>query len=111
MTTDQWKELKERFREKFTIVYEAVEPLPDIPHATVDVVELETPMGSLRCEFTTKPRTLDRKVLAAARIGATAHEEMVYAKNDFVHYLEIFRWDEGRDDWIVVKADRIVDNL
>lgn len=111
MTTDQWKELKERFREKFTIVYEAVEPLPDIPHATVDVVEIETPMGSLRCEFTTKPRVVGRKVLAAARIGSTAHEENVYAKNDLVHFLEIFQWDDRHEDWKKIKGGDIVSDL
>lgn len=107
MTPEQWEDSKGRIHEMFSVVYEGVENIPDAP-GNIEILEFDTPSGSFRCEFTTKPKTLDRKVLAAARIGATAHERTVYSSSETVHHLRILQWNEGNEDWEEVKSNRII---
>lgn len=103
MTQDRWKEVQETLRNQFEIEYEGEEEMVPGP-GTMEVMEFEGPMGFMRVEYSSRPRTLGRKVSGSRRSNAQQHEQMIYDASDVVHHMSVHTWNDDEEKWVPVEA-------
>lgn len=105
MTRDRWDEVKAMIAKKFPIEYEGTEDNDDMI-GTMEVVECEGPIGTLRLEYVTRPRETTSKTS-----GAYGKEEREYEddgpRSPNVSFLRIFVWNENEDDWSEINSDLV----
>ncbi|MFH1099242.1 MAG: hypothetical protein V1723_05005 [Candidatus Uhrbacteria bacterium] len=105
MLEAQWANILDRIAEKFTIEERGEEPLPDIPNGKRDFVIFTSPLGRVRLERVTKPRTIGHSAITSRRIGGAVEVKTQYDLDDLVHFLRAQRWDETAGRWVEIDAD------
>lgn len=104
MHDDKWKDTLAMVKSKFTVLEEGREDIEDIPGAFMEFIEFISPQGRMRLERTTKPAVLDKKTLYSKTAGRASQVEYTYSKDEIVHRLEAFRFNEGRGEWEEIRA-------
>ncbi len=104
MKPERWEEIKRGITSQYEIEHEGEEKL-DPPPGTAEVLEFDGPMGYMRVEYVTKPKTVGRKVHGSRRIGSESYEEKLYSEDETVSYLQIFTWDEDTEEWNEVEQE------
>lgn len=99
MTDDKWKDTLDHISSKFSILEEGAEPLLEYPNGKREFVIFESPVGRIRLERITKPRTTGQRALTSRRVGGLTKVEATYDLNDFVHFIEASRWDAASGSW------------
>ncbi|MDO8425155.1 MAG: hypothetical protein Q7T01_01420 [bacterium] len=107
MQPSQWADLLDRIAERFVIAEEGRTELEGVPLSTVAFVEFEAPMGRVRLEYVTKPRTIGEHALGSRRIGGETAVQKMYDTNDLVSFLRAFRWDAEQGEWCTIEANAL----
>jgi hypothetical protein len=104
MTADRWEQIKKNIKETFKVVDEYDEELdPGI----ADVIEFESPQGTLKARFVTRPKVLGKKTQYSRRIGGDVKVDYQYSEDEKVCHLSISRWNESLDDWVEVRGESL----
>lgn len=108
MRPDQWIDTRDRIKEQCVVIDEGEAPLEDVPNGHVAFVVFESPVGRVRLEYVTKPRTLGERAVTSRRIGGATAIEKIYDTEDMVQFLRAFRWDPDTLTWVSFRAEGIV---
>lgn len=105
MIRDRWDEVKAMIAKKFPIEYQGIEDNDDMV-GTMEVIECEGPVGTLRLEYITRPRETESKTS-----GAYGKEERDFEdegpRSTTVSFLRIYKWNENEDDWDEINSELI----
>lgn len=104
MTDDKWHDALDRIQERFTIYEHGEEALPEYPNGKREFIVFQSPIGKVRLERITKPRTVGERAVTSRRIGGTTKVESMYDLHDLVHFVNAARWDETAGAWREVDA-------
>lgn len=104
MHEDKWKDTLAMIKSKFTVLNHGTEQLEDVPNATREFIEFDSPTGRMRLEYTIKPAVLDKKTTYSKLGGRASNVEFIYSKDDLVRRMQAFRWNESTGEWDEVKA-------
>lgn len=104
MHEDKWKDTLAMVKEKFTVLNEGKEEIEDIPNATRDFIEFESPQGAMRLEYTVRPAVLDKKTIYSKHGGSASRVEYVYSKDELVRKIAAFKRNETTGEWEELKA-------
>ena len=104
MHEDKWKDTVAMVKSKFTVLADGKEQIEDIPNATREFVEFDSPTGRMRLEYVVRPAVLDKKTTYSKHGGAASDVQYVYSKDDFVRRMEAFSWNEAAERWEELKA-------
>lgn len=103
MLPERWEEVKQLIKKQYEVSYEGTETLENSP-GQVEVLEFVGPLGEMRVEYVTKPKTLNTKVYKSRRVGSEAREEVIYSNKEVVQYLKVYTCND-QDEWQEVKSD------
>jgi len=104
MNKDRWLDVRENIKKQFEVEYQGEEELVGEP-GSMEVMEFDGPMGFMRVEYVTRPKTVGRKVGGARRGGAQSKENMVYSLDEQVSRLHIYKWNEEESSWEEIKEE------
>lgn len=99
MRDDKWRDALDRITERFTVYEQGSEPLLEYPNGKREFIIFESPLGKVRLERTTKPRTIGQRAVTSRRIGGTTKVESLYDLHDMVHFIIAAVWDERAGTW------------
>lgn len=105
MSPERWEEIKEMIVKKFPVEYQGVEDNEDMV-GTMEVLECEGPIGTIRLEYITRPRDAGNKTGGA--YGKRVHDserDDDEPVSSVMHSLNIFVWNEEENDWMTVSPD------
>ncbi|MFH1430753.1 MAG: hypothetical protein ABIG71_04535 [Candidatus Uhrbacteria bacterium] len=104
MQEDQWRDTLDRISSQFEVHEQGTEDLEDVPNGRVAFVEFTAPIGLVRLEFVTKPRTVGEQAQVTRRSGATSNVKMLYDMEDMVSFLRAFQWNDMAETWEELQA-------
>ena len=96
MTPDRWQEVKTLIENQFKVLDNYSE---DLDPGTSEVIEFESPLGKLKACFVKRPKMLDKKTSYSNRVGSEVSVDYVFSEDETVSPLEVFKWDDAKDDW------------
>lgn len=102
MTPDRWEEVRKLISNQFEVTDEYS---LELDPGTADVLEFISPLGKLQVRFVKKPKVLDTKTTYSNRVGSDVKVEQVLSDEETVSHLEVFKWDDAKDDWSEFSAD------
>jgi hypothetical protein len=70
-----------------------------------EIIEFKGPLGKMRIEKISRPKIIDKKVLASRRIGSKAVVEYIYSNEEFVDQIKIYRFDDATNNWQEITAN------
>lgn len=108
MTKDKWLDLKDKVREKFDLEEEKANALEDVPDSVCETLIFSSPLGKIKLEWISKPRTLDEKTIFSNRIGSNVKVEKVYSEDERSEYIKAYKFNI--DEWEEINADSF-DNI
>jgi hypothetical protein len=114
MQDEQWEQLKENLKGKFTIESESQEDLLAqtqdgiVKQGQADVLVVETPLGKIKLVRENRPVVLDKKFIYSHRAGQAARTEYTYSDTEFSHKLKVYLWSDKDDDWKEIDASAIL---
>ena len=94
----------DRITERFEVHEQGSEQLPEYPNGKREFIVFESPVGKVRLERTTKPRTVGQRAVTSRRIGGTTKVESQYDLHDMVHFITASRWDAAAGTWRAIDA-------
>lgn len=106
MTLEKWQDILALVKDKFEVEEEGREELADVPHATVEYVVFDGPLGRMRLEFAVKPVVLDKKAIGSKRIGSETTVEYVYSDTEFTHTFKAYVWDAPTETWVEMEQEK-----
>ena len=95
MTHDKWLDLIDKIDDKFGISEEHRSRLEDVPESTVETLIFGSPLGKIKLEWISKPRTLGEKTTYSRRIGSDVKVDKVYSQDEQVEYLKAYKEIDG----------------
>lgn len=104
MHDDKWKDTLDRISERFDILEQGSEPLPEYPNGKREFIVFTSPLGKVRLERITKPRTIGERAVTSRRIGGATKVESLYDLHDFVHFIRAQRWNDSTNVWQDIDA-------
>ena len=102
MTKERWQEIKAHIKENFGIEDEYEQ---DTEPGIAELIEFVGPEGRMLVSFVTKPKLLDKKTSFSNRAGSDVKVDYIFSEDEFVSYLEVYKWSEDKDDWIKLDSD------
>lgn len=102
MQLERWQNLIGEIKDKFSIEEEGKERLEEEGGIDIEYIVFKGPLGLMRLEYVTRPVILDKKTKFSNRLGAETIIEYVYSKDEKTQKLDIYKWDEGADEWMIV---------
>jgi hypothetical protein len=104
MTKERWQEIKANVKENLGIEDEYEQ---DLDPGIAEVLEFTGPEGQMLIRFVTKPKLLDKKTSFSNRAGSDVKVEYVFSEDEFVSYLEVYKWSEAKDDWEKIDSEAL----
>ncbi len=104
MREDKWLDTKAMVKSKFEILSEGKEQIEDIPNATRDFVEFQSPQGRMRLEYVVRPAVIDKKTTYSKLGGRAGQVDYIYSPDEFVQKMQAFKWSEELGQWEEIKA-------
>lgn len=104
MTDEKWLETVGKIKEKFQVLEEGREDLPDIPRAFVQFIVFESPIGRVKLERLTQPVVLDKKTIYSKLAGTASKVNYIYSETETFSKLKVFKWNEAQNDWEEIKT-------
>lgn len=101
MTPERWEQIKELVKTKFGAVEQKVEDIMGegadgpVKQGSREILEVETPVGTIRLAWETRPKVLDKKFHYTHRQGATATTEYTFSDTEQVHALKMSRLNDS----------------
>lgn len=105
MSPERWEHIKGLVKDKFQVISERQEPIPDDQPGTQDVIEFVTPAGRMLLEWTDEPLKLNTRALGSKRIGSSTTVVHEYSETERVHRFTVYRWDDATSDWVEVRGE------
>lgn len=99
MTNDRWLEIRDIVKEKFGDVEAGVDQYEEEGGTTIEWLEFDGPLGSMRLEFESRPVILDKKTVGSNRMGSEAHVQYIYSPTEKTTKLYAYRFDSETEDW------------
>ncbi len=106
MREEKWQDIKGQIKDDFELLEEKKESLGEDRPGDKEIIVFNGPIGKMKLEFITHPVVLEKKGVGSRRIGSEATVEYKYSEDEFVHTFKAYKWDEDRDDWIEMEAER-----
>lgn len=101
MQPDKWEQIKGQIKDSFGDgVEESAVELPEPEVGTKETVVFKGPLGRMKLEYYTRPVVLDKRTHGSRRIGSQTAVEYVYSRDQHIHSLKVFKWDNAQDDWL-----------
>jgi len=105
MTDERWQEIIGQIKDKFEVLNQSTENLPEeIGRGVAEIIEFIGPMGKMKLERTTQALVLGKKTIGSKRIGSQTAVEYLYSDTEKVHKFRAYRWDENNNDWQELKT-------
>ena len=104
MHEDKWRDTVAMIKSKFTVLDQGTEPLEEVPNATREFIEFNSPTGRMRLEYTVRPAVLDKKTTYSKLGGRASNVEYIYSKDDLVRRMQAFKWNEEIGEWEEMKT-------
>lgn len=108
MTKEKWLDLKDKIKDKFGIEQEQKSTLEDVPDSVVETLIFDSPLGKIKLEWISKPKTLGEKTIYSNRIGSNVKVDKIYSEDEKAEYIKAYKLDV--DEWEEIKSDAF-DNL
>lgn len=107
MNNEKWQDVKGIIKDKFKVLDERVEELPDknIP-GTVEIIEFIGPLGKMRLERTDQALVIGKKTFGSKRIGSITKVDYVLSDTERVNKFRAYKWDESSESWVEMSLDR-----
>ena len=99
MTDEKWLDVKEKGREKFTVLEEGTRELDSGP-GSAEFLVFESPLGKVKLERVTRPVKLGERGIVSKRIGAHAVIEEQYSDTEVAKSFRVYRWDASGNAWL-----------
>ncbi|MFA5358387.1 MAG: hypothetical protein WC310_01030 [Patescibacteria group bacterium] len=103
MSPERWEKLKGELKDKFSDIKEENGEL-DFGPGDFERLSFTGPMGKIRLDFITRPAVIDKKTTTSRRVGAGVAVDYVYSQDDFIHKLQVYKWNDATSDWDEIKA-------
>lgn len=97
MTRGKWLDLKDKIKEQFEIESEEEKTLDNAPDSILETLIFTSPLGKIKLEWHSRPRTLEEKTIYSNRIGSDVKIEKVYSNQERSEFLKAFKEENG--DW------------
>lgn len=104
MLPDRWKDILGNIKDKFSVEEDGNYHIDEEGGIDVEFIIFAGPLGRMKLEFETRPAVLDKKVTFSNRVGVQSEVKYIYSETEKSHKLLVYKWDEGRDDWIEMEA-------
>lgn len=107
MTRDKWLDTIYNLKQKFSVLEEREEELPDNVPGMREIVVFSLPnLGKVKLEWTKKAKLQGEKTLYSGRVGSFVKVDKVYDEQEFVSYLKAYLWNTTKDDWQEVEMEK-----
>jgi hypothetical protein len=113
MTKDNWDQLKENLKGKFTVLEEGNEDLQAataegfVKQGDIEFLVVKTPMGKVKTVCEIRPMVLEKKFHYTHQQGQSARMEYKLSDTEKTYKIKIFKWDDNEDDWMEIKSDSL----
>jgi hypothetical protein len=114
MQDEQWEQLKENLKGRFTVEEETQEDIiahtqdGEVKQGFADVLIIQTPFGRIKLARENRPVVLDKKFIYSHRAGQAARTEYTFSDTEFSHKLKVYLYDENSDGWKEIDANAIL---
>lgn len=95
MTHDKWLDLKDKIKGKFGVENFNKSVLENVPDSITETLIFNGPLGKIKLEWISKPKTLGEKTTYSRRIGSQVAVEKVYSQDERSEFLKAYKWEEG----------------
>jgi len=102
MTREKWLDLKDKIEEQFGIEEYNKSALEDVPDSVVETLIFNGPLGKIKLEWISKPRTLGEKTIYSRRIGSDVKVEKIYSQDERSEFLKAYKLEDG--EWLEISA-------
>ncbi len=103
MTRDKWLDLKDKIEDKFGIEEYNQSVLENVPNSIVEVLIFKSPLGKIKLEWISKPKTLGEKTVYSRRIGSNVKVEKIYSEDERSEYIKAYKL--AGDEWAEISSD------
>lgn len=103
MQDEKWQDIIGRVQDDFEVLEHETKEL-DLGPGSAEYIIFNCPLGKMKLERTTRPLVLDKKGLGSRRIGSQTKIEYIYSDTEETHTFKAYKWDEGQEDWVDMKA-------
>ena len=100
MTIERWQDIQSLVKEKFKLINEGAEQLEEGP-GSLEFMEFEGPLGTMRCEFIVRPKVLDQRGMGGHGVGRKIHTH--YSADETTSSFHVFKLVNG--DWEEIEAE------
>jgi len=108
MTYEKWLDLKDKIQDKFGVDEYTKGTLEDVPDSTTETLIFNSPLGKIKLEWVSKPRTLGEKTVYSNRIGSNVKVDKIYSEDENVEYIKAYK--KNGEDWEEISSNSF-DNL
>ena len=108
MTKDKWLDLKDRIEDKFGVREYKKDILEDVPDSVVEILIFDSPLGKIKLEWVSKPKTLGEKTVYSNRIGSNVKVDKIYSEDERAEYLKAYKDLDG--EWEEINSNSF-DNI
>lgn len=108
MTKDKWLDLKDKIEDKFEVEEYNQSSMKDVPDSKIEILIFESPLGKIKLEWISKPKTLGEKTTYSNRIGSNVKVDKIYSEDERAEYIKAYKFDG--DEWEEISSNSF-DNL
>jgi hypothetical protein len=100
MTDEKWLDTISILKDKFPILEEGKEDLPEEEGGGFrEFVIFQGPLGKMKIERTTKAVVLGKKTIGSKRMGSQAAVEYIYSDTEKSQKFKAYKWSEADRGW------------
>ena len=97
MTKEKWLDLKDRIEENFEVEKFFKSDLENVPNSVVETIIFVSPIGKIKLEWISKPKTLGEKTQYSNRVGSYVQVDKIYSETERSEFLKAYKYEN--DDW------------
>ena len=107
MTQEKWQEIIGLIKDKFEVLDERTEELPDQNIAgAVEIIEFLGPLGKMRLERTDQPLVIGKKTIGSRRIGSDIRVEYIFSDTERVNKFRAYSWSDADNVWVEIEKEK-----
>jgi hypothetical protein len=92
MNPDRWTDIVAMVKEKFPVITEGTER-PEEGPGQIEFIEFTGPLGTMRCEFGTRPKVSDKRGMGGHGVGRAVHYH--YSDSETTTSFHVYRHVNG----------------
>ncbi len=106
MTDERWLDTVATLKDKFQILEEGKEDLPEEEGKGFrEFVIFQGPLGKMKVERTTKAVVTGKKTIGSKRMGSEATVQYIYSDTEKSYKFKAYKWDEAQNDWVEITLE------